>query len=212
MGSAWLGLLGAITGGLVSLAGTLITTRLQWRQERTRWKEQRERDLLQWNQQRESDLEKWENERRHSALEWERNRDDARFQWNREQKLRCYLEALDHLITASELSSNASPVSSGEQRRYAREDEMAIVQQLRKGYRWTKSASAVCGTSVIERLNELSSELYFTIQTITHEGIKSGEMVRRPRSSNFEEWILSETIDTMSARLTDIMRADLGTS
>jgi hypothetical protein len=139
----------------------------------------------------------------------ERSRDDERSHWFREQKLKCYLAALDHLLAASELSASASPVQEGDERRYAREDELAIVRELRKGYRWTKSASAVCGRGVTEKLSKLSSDLYFTMQVVSYEGIRPGEMVRRPEGGVLEEWILSETIDKMCAQISEILRADL---
>ncbi len=175
MGSAWIGLVGAVIGGLVSLMGTLITSRFQWRQEKARMIEQRERDLLQWKEQRESD-----------AGKWERDREDELFRWLREQKLKCYLEALDHLKSASKLSANAPSTKEGE-RRYAREDEMAIVQELRNSYRSMNSVRAVCGEAVTAKVNNLSRDLYFIIQSVSYEGIKPGEMVRLPPSSSLGE-------------------------
>jgi hypothetical protein len=212
MGSAWLGLLGVIAGGLVSLTGTLITTRLQWRQERARWSEQREHDLLQWQQQRETETAKLEIETRRETLAWQRTRDDDHVRWIREQKIKCYLDALDHLLVASELAANAVPARSGEDRPYAREDEMAIAQELKRSYRWVTSASAVCGDAVTERLKKLSADIYFTMQAVSYEGMEKGGMVRRPEGGVLKKWLLSESVDTMSARLSEIMRADLSSA
>lgn len=209
MGPAWLGLLGAVVGGLVSLIGTLVTTRFQWRQEQARWLEQRERDRVQWQQQRDAEADRWESERRRDTIEWERGRDDEKANWLREQKLKSYLEVQDHLLSASDLASNL-PEAQKERPHYPREAEMAIVQELRKGYRWLKSASAVCGSGVAKKLDELADELYFTIQTLSYNGVQPGAMVLRPRSARMEEWILSEVIDGMSAKVAEASRLDLG--
>jgi hypothetical protein len=209
MGPAWLGLLGAVVGGMVSLIGTLVTTRFQWRQEQARWLEQRERDQLQWRQQHDAEMAKWESERRRDTITWERTRGDEKENWLREQKLQSYLEVLDHLLAASELASNLPPAQMNAARPYHRDDEMAIVRELRKSYRWMKSANAVCGKNVAAKVRELSEELYFTLQVVDYEGIKPGNMVRRPESSKLEEWILSEVIDGMSAKVSAILRTDL---
>lgn len=161
--------------------------------------DQRERDLRQWDQQRESESGKRE-----------RDREDEIFRWFREQKLKCYLEALDCLKKASELSANTSPQSQEAGRPYARVDEMAIVQELRNSYKWMGSVNAVCGEQAAEKVSKISEEIYFMIQTVTYEGIKPGQMVRLPPGKRLREWILSEAIDGISARLSDILRADLG--
>jgi hypothetical protein len=209
MGPAWLGLLGAVVGGLVSLIGTLVTTRVQWRQERARWQEQRERDLLQWQQQRAADMEKWESERRRETISWERTRADEKSDWLRDQKLTSYLEILDHLLAASELASNLPPAMDDETQPYTREDEMAIVRELKKGYRWMRSASAVCGNEVSNELADLTEELYFTMQTISYEGIRPGRQVRRPEKRNPNPWLLNEVIDQISAKVSTVSRKDL---
>lgn len=212
MGSAWLGLLGAVIGGVVSLAGTLITSRLQWRQERARWNEQRERDFIQWSHQKESEIEKWESEHRRDTLAWKRDRDDEQFRWLRDQKLKYCMEVFDHLRVASELSSNLSYTQGGEQRRYAREDEMAIIQELRQSDVRMKPLSLVCGEDVAAELKKVSQELYFYIQQIDREGVKPGGMVRLPEERLMDEWMLNETIDGLSARISASMRTDLGSS
>jgi hypothetical protein len=210
VGSTWFGLLGAIVGGAVSLIGTLFTSRLQWRQERARWLEQRERDQLQWGQQRAVDTERWENERRRDEDTRERERDDEHFRWVREQKLKCYMEIIDHLRTASELAADFSGNGEDKQRGYAKEDEMAVVKELRAGYCWLKAMSALCGRAATDSINDLNDELYYTIQALTYEGIRPGKMVRRPKGKSLDEWIASEVIDGMAAQLSEILRTDLG--
>ena len=199
MGPAWLGLLGAVVGGLVSLIGTLVTTRFQWRQEQARWLEQRERDRVQWQQQRDAEAQRWADERQ---------RDKA--DWLREQKHKSYLEVLDHLLAASQLASKLPPAGEDDLQPYPREDELAIADELTKSYRWLKSASAVCDRQVTQPLKELSAELYFTIQVVLNEGIQRNKMVRRPEHRTVNPWILNEVIDQMSARLSEVSRADLG--
>lgn len=210
MGPAWLGLLGAVVGGLVSLVGTLVTTRVQWRHERARWVEQRERDLLQWQQQRAAEVDKWESERRSEAISWERTRADEKADWLRDQKLTSYLEVLDHLLAASDLASHLPDAGDDDRQPYPRDDEMAIVRELKKAYRWLKSASAVCGRDVNRELTELTDELYFTIQTISYEGIKRDRQVRRPKKHTLNPWFLGEVIDTLSAQVSAVQRRDLG--
>jgi hypothetical protein len=206
MGSAWLGLVGAIIGGLVSLIGTLITSRRQWQQERIRWSEERERDSIQWKQQRESDAQKREDERRKD----ERSRDDERLRWLREQKLKCYLEALDHFRAAGELSSN---VSFSQEGMVSREEVKAIVRELRHGHRWVNSLRAVCGNDLAGKVVELNSDLYFTIDALDNVGMggpsHQGHMVPRRDGSS---WILSGTIDDWSEKLSEILRTDLASN
>ena len=99
MGSVWLGLIGAIIGGLVSLIGTLTTSRLQWRQEIARWSEERERNAIQWKQQIESDARKTESERRRDELSWERSRQDEKLRWLREQRLKWLFEVTNQNVS-----------------------------------------------------------------------------------------------------------------
>jgi hypothetical protein len=86
---------------------------------------------------------------------------------------------------------------------------MAVAQELKRSYRWVTSARAVCGDAVTERLEKLSADIYFTMQAVSYEGMDKGGMVRRPKGGVLEKWLLSESVDTMSARLSEIMRADL---
>ena len=193
----------------MSLAGTLITSRSQWRQERVRWEEQRARDQLHWSQQRESEAASRQYEQHRDKLDWERGRDDDQLRWLREQKLKCYMEIQTHLVAASELAANAVLAHAAEEPGYPRDVEMAIAQELRQGYQWAKALSIVCSKDVAAKMSDVCGELYFTLQALTWEGLKPGGMVRRPEESSLREWILSEVIDNLFARLTAELRADL---
>lgn len=168
MGSAWLGLVGAIIGGLVSLIGTLATSRFQWRQEIARLADQRERESLQWERQRETDLKK----RQHDSR-------DEQIRWLRDQKLKCYLEALNSLKDASEFTAKALPPPKDNEGRVSTEDKKAIVQELRNSYRWTVSVSAVCGDNVAAKLDEFQKYMSYIIQSTEYSGIKGG-MIKLP--------------------------------
>ena len=196
MGSAWLGLLGALAGGLVSLTGTVLTMRFQGRQERARW-----------DRQQAADAEKREIDRRRETLAWTRERDDDHFRRLREEKIKYHRETLEHLLTAGGLAAKLKPV--GEDRRYAREDEMAIVDELRQSHGWLTSLGLVCTGDTAAKLDEVATDLYFTLQTVTYEGVKPGQLVRRPPGNALEEWLLSETIDTLATRISAILREDL---
>jgi hypothetical protein len=209
MGSAWLGLIGAVIGGTVSLVVTLITSRLQWRQERERWNEQRERDLILWKQERESDAKKWENERQRDKETWMRSQADEQSRWLREQKLKCYLESSDSLRSASELAANISLNAAGG---HKREEELAIVEELRHANRWLNSTRAVCRADLTRQVDDIQEELYYTMQALTHRGMGS---VTSKGSDHFVEFapgkdgILSETIDRWAKKLSDMSRQDL---
>jgi hypothetical protein len=154
----------------------------------------------------ESDAKKRENERRQDELVWERSRQDETLRWLREQKLKYYVETLDHFQAASELSRHVE--FPEDQNMVGPEAVKEVRQELRLANRSVNSLRAVCGDDLAEQVIQLYRELYFTIQHLDNIGMGPGHFVPLPGRPN--GWILNETIDGWSERLTDFLRKDFG--
>ncbi|MEU7888229.1 hypothetical protein AB0B54_22220 [Microbispora bryophytorum] len=205
MDSAWLGLTGALIGSVASILGTLLVSRMQWRQELARWAEQRDRDALQWERNRQAEEVKSNEIREQNEQEWRRQDAGERSRQMHIEKIKHYLDGIERLMEAGSLDAATGDFSDDAQKRAC---EQSISATLRLALRSLYCIRCFCGKESQSKVSELVDDVYFVHSALLYEGLKDGHMIRQ---RNGKKWILAEVLDSHASRLAEIMRRDVGT-
>jgi len=94
MTAAWMAFLGVIVGSASSLLGSVLITRLQWKHERLRWNEQRERDTIQWQRQLEIERDRIAEDNARAERTRTHERDLERDRRRLDQQIDLYMTAI----------------------------------------------------------------------------------------------------------------------
>ncbi|MEU8323818.1 hypothetical protein AB0C33_36110 [Nonomuraea sp. NPDC048881] len=183
MTAAWMAFLGVIVGSVSSLLGSVLITRLQWKHERLRWNEQRERDTIQWQRQLGIERDRIAEDNARAGRTRTHERDLERDRRRLDQQIDLYMTAIALVQEAEakfqEYMAELDPQGGFTDADAARARE--IRSNVDKARQYLPALLALCDESCHRDLNRVESILDYFSGSIEAGGVihlgKSGPQV-----------------------------------
>ncbi|MFI7416606.1 hypothetical protein [Nonomuraea sp. NPDC049684] len=173
MTAAWMAFLGVIVGSVSSLLGSVLITRLQWKHERLRWNEQRERDTIQWQRQLEIERDRIAEDNARAGRARSHERDLERERRRLDQQIDLYMTAIALVQEAEakfqEYVAELDPQGEFTDADAARARE--IKSNLEKARQYLPALLALCDESCHRDLNRVESIIDFFSGSIEAGGV-----------------------------------------